>query len=75
MERLFELGRDLLDLLPVLVRFFETEVTIPLIVNPIDPTFVGNLTLEVQELIVGGGLTAILIGKLVKFVLDLIPFA
>jgi hypothetical protein len=75
MERLFDLGKMLVDLLPALIRFLEAEVTLPIIVNPINPTFVGNLTLEMQELIVGGGLTVILSAKLVKFVLDLIPFA
>lgn len=78
MEKLFNFGWDIIRLLQPLTAWLETEITIPVfgpVVPGVMPSIVGNFTLEVQEFIIGTGLVVILSAKVVKFILDLVPFA
>lgn len=78
MEKLFNFGWDIIKLLKPLTAWLETEISIPIfkpIVPGVMPEVVETFTLEVQEFIIGTGLVVILSAKVVKFVLDLIPFA
>lgn len=78
MEKLFNLGWDIIRLLQPLTAWLETEISIPVfkpVVPGVMPEIVTSFTLEVQEFIIGAGLVVILSAKVVKFVLGLIPFA
>lgn len=76
MTMLIQFGYQLWETFGWLVDFFSTEFPFPYLTGWANglPQVI-FLTVTPGFLLVGGGLVIVLTGKMVKFVLDVIPFA
>ena len=75
MEDLIRFGFALFNSVSPIVEFLGNPISVPFISSwGLIPT-VTLVTLTPAQLIVGSGLVALLVIKIYKFILDLIPFA